>query len=281
MFSSSGKQSAGATIDQLDARTLKIGLFQIDLDVVTIKGLIQMRRILPKAEYRLIKNRKCARVSRQKRKEKTLSLQDKLNQLETENKNLRLKILNLELNKSDANSSSLSSFQDNASQSACSLHSEPQPVTCRSAPAPRFATPETSSLGRQDGPKPSKILGKPSDITELMKVPTAPPKYVGGVRRLPLPVPKVRHEGFMSPIRSDKSGAEKAQLATGKIPAKLGLPTLSMSFPLMSQEETAFLHPLSPLSGSSIQTGHPYNQQRSNTAGPSQFLPQFSFNTTI
>ena len=113
-----------------------------------------------------------------------------------------------------------------------------------------------------------------------MKVPTAPPKYVGNARRLPLPIPRVNHEGFMSPIRSDKSGAEKAQVATGKIPAKLGLPTLSMSFPLMSQEETAFLHPLSPLSGSSITTGHPYNQQRSNPAGPATFLPQFSFNTT-
>jgi len=50
----------------------------IDLDVVTIKGLIQMRRVLPKAEYRLIKNRKCARVSRQKRKEKANTLAEKL-----------------------------------------------------------------------------------------------------------------------------------------------------------------------------------------------------------
>ena len=77
-FSSSKQESVSANIDQLDARTLKIGLFKIDLDVVTIKGLIQMRRILPKAEYRLIKNRKCARVSRQKRKEKANTLQDKL-----------------------------------------------------------------------------------------------------------------------------------------------------------------------------------------------------------
>ena len=80
MFSSSKQDSnsVSANIDQLDARTLKIGLWQIDLDVVTIKGLIQMRRVLPKAEYRLIKNRKCARVSRQKRKEKANTLAEKL-----------------------------------------------------------------------------------------------------------------------------------------------------------------------------------------------------------
>jgi hypothetical protein len=101
---------------------------------------------------------------------------------------------------------------------------------------------------------------KPSDITELMKIPTAPPKFVSNVRRLPLPITKINYEGFLSPIRSDKSGAEKAQGLVTKLPGKLGLPNLSMSFPLMSQEETAFLHPLSPLSGSSIQTGNPYNQ---------------------
>jgi len=59
-------------------KTLKIGLFQIDLDAVTVKGLILMRRILPKDEYRLIKNRKCARVSRLKRKEKSHTLVDRL-----------------------------------------------------------------------------------------------------------------------------------------------------------------------------------------------------------
>ena len=144
-------------------------------------------------------------------------------------------------------------------------------------PVGRFGTPETTSQDRQDGPKFIKNPSKPTDITELMKIPTAPPKYVSNVRRLPLPIPRIKHEGFLSPIRSDKSGAEKAQAMT-KIPAKLGLPNLSMNFPLMSQEETAFLHPLSPLSGSSITTGHPYNQQRVQNQG--HFLPQFSFNTT-
>ena len=110
-----------------------------------------------------------------------------------------------------------------------------------------------------------------------MKIPTAPPKYVSNVRRLPLPIPRIKHEGFLSPIRSDKSGAEKAQMMS-KMPAKLGLPNLSMNFPLMSQEETAFLHPLSPLSGSSITTGLQYTHQKAQNAG--NFLPQFSFNTT-
>jgi hypothetical protein len=43
--------------------------FVIDIVEVSVKGLIAMRRVLPRQEYRLIKNRKCARVSRRKRKE--------------------------------------------------------------------------------------------------------------------------------------------------------------------------------------------------------------------
>lgn len=78
----SGRDDNGSSsqenIEQVDQKTLKIGLFQIDLDTVTVKGLILMRRVLPKSEYRLIKNRKCARVSRQKRKEKACTLQEKL-----------------------------------------------------------------------------------------------------------------------------------------------------------------------------------------------------------
>ena len=87
-----------------------------------------MRRILPKAEYRLIKNRKCARVSRQKRKEKQMTLTERLDKLESENKNLRLRLLNLECQRSDIHGSSLSSFEpssDDVSNHTVSAQSAP------------------------------------------------------------------------------------------------------------------------------------------------------------
>ena len=71
-----------------------------------------MRRILPKEEYRLIKNRKCARESRKKRREKSLTMTEKLAELESENKELKKKILNLECNKSDMSSYSIISSDD-------------------------------------------------------------------------------------------------------------------------------------------------------------------------
>jgi hypothetical protein len=38
---------------------------------VSVKGLIAMRSVLPSQEYRLLKNRKCAREARKKRKVQT------------------------------------------------------------------------------------------------------------------------------------------------------------------------------------------------------------------
>lgn len=58
-----------------------------------------MRRILPRAEYRLIKNRKYARVVRQKRRVKNMTDQERLAHLEEENKKLRAQVANLESKK--------------------------------------------------------------------------------------------------------------------------------------------------------------------------------------
>ena len=48
-----------------------------------------MRKLLPRAEYKLLKNRKCARLSRCKRKEQTLSLIEENKRLMSENAWLR------------------------------------------------------------------------------------------------------------------------------------------------------------------------------------------------
>jgi hypothetical protein len=59
--------------------------FVIDIELVTIKGLIAMRSVLPSQEYRLLKNRKCARESRKKRKQQSVSTLDQLWMCQQEN----------------------------------------------------------------------------------------------------------------------------------------------------------------------------------------------------
>ena len=43
---------------------VRAGDFLIDLDIISKQSLIKMRRLLPKQEYKMIKNRKCARLTR-------------------------------------------------------------------------------------------------------------------------------------------------------------------------------------------------------------------------
>ena len=53
------------------------------MDLVSKASLISMRKFLPKDEYRLLKNRKSARICRRKRKEERGSLHMTLAELET------------------------------------------------------------------------------------------------------------------------------------------------------------------------------------------------------
>ena len=52
-----------------ESRSFNIGLFRIDIHEVSVADLKAMRKLLPRAEYKLLKNRKCARLSRSRRKE--------------------------------------------------------------------------------------------------------------------------------------------------------------------------------------------------------------------
>ena len=228
---------------------MKIGLFQIDLDAVTVKGLILMRRILPKDEYRLIKNRKCARVSRQKRKEKSTSLVEKLAQLEAENKKLRMKILNLECNKSMMSSKgSMSSCaiqsSDESSSHNNSAYSEPIAMRWRS---------ESSSL-KHDDKDPKTTTNAQRTTEDLLVRPFMKPQ-VKMTNTPPLlkdqfvAPPKLSIQALLSPCKQPEKPNHGFRNALGddnKLPM---LPALS--FPLLSQEETAEVQPLSPLSGSS------------------------------
>lgn len=69
----------------------------IDIEAVTIKGLIAMRQVLPSQEYKLLKNRKCARESRKKRKEQSNSTLEQLKNCQYENEKLRSHIRELEI----------------------------------------------------------------------------------------------------------------------------------------------------------------------------------------
>ena len=75
-----------------DARVFTIGCFRIDLDVVKVADLKAMRKMLPKTEYKLIKNRKCARLTRYRRKEETMGLLIENKRLRKENAALRRKL---------------------------------------------------------------------------------------------------------------------------------------------------------------------------------------------
>ena len=72
-----------------DLRTFTIGSFRINLDQVRVPDLKAMRKLLPRNEYKLIKNRKCARLSRSRRKEQTSYLIEMNKRLLDENAALR------------------------------------------------------------------------------------------------------------------------------------------------------------------------------------------------
>ena len=75
-----------------DSRVFNIGLFTLDLERVKVSDLKSMRKLLPRTEYKLLKNRKCARRSRFRRKKQTLSLIEINQKLREENAMMRLQL---------------------------------------------------------------------------------------------------------------------------------------------------------------------------------------------
>ena len=72
-----------------DTSSFLIGSFRIEIDEVRVQDLKAMRKLLPRNEYKLIKNRKCARLSRSRRKEHTTQLMEMNQRLLEENAALR------------------------------------------------------------------------------------------------------------------------------------------------------------------------------------------------
>jgi hypothetical protein len=71
--------------DYNDGDIVKVADFTINIEKVTKQQLISMRKFLPAEEYRLLKNRKSARLCRRKRKEERGDMQQRIDLLIKEN----------------------------------------------------------------------------------------------------------------------------------------------------------------------------------------------------
>ena len=83
-------------MDYKEGDIVRVGKFRINLEKVTKAQLISMRKYLPPTQYRLIKNRKTARLCRRKRKEERGDMQRTLEELRKENLWYRMKAEDLE-----------------------------------------------------------------------------------------------------------------------------------------------------------------------------------------
>lgn len=68
---------------------VRVGDFLINIEKVTKAQIIGMRKFLPSEEYRLLKNRKSARLCRRKRKEERGEMQITIDELKIENQVLK------------------------------------------------------------------------------------------------------------------------------------------------------------------------------------------------
>lgn len=67
--------------DAKDSDIVRVGDFMINIEKVTKAAIISMRKFLPTDEYRLLKNRKSARLCRRKRKEERGDMQKTIDSL--------------------------------------------------------------------------------------------------------------------------------------------------------------------------------------------------------
>ena len=75
---------------------MRIGRFLVNVSIVTKDALKSMRTYWPMEEYRLLKNRKSARICRQRRKNERVETSNDLSFLKSENAQLRDRVKALE-----------------------------------------------------------------------------------------------------------------------------------------------------------------------------------------
>jgi hypothetical protein len=92
----SEKSYSDHQFDQDDPNIVVVADFTINIDKISKQQLISMRKFLPSEEYRLLKNRKSARLCRKKRKEERGDMQQQINQLVRENMMMKEKLAETE-----------------------------------------------------------------------------------------------------------------------------------------------------------------------------------------
>ena len=80
------------TEDEKEGDIVRVGDFTINIEIVSKAQLISMRKFLPSEQYRLLKNRKSARLCRRKRKEERGDMQKDLDDMKKENQKLKDKL---------------------------------------------------------------------------------------------------------------------------------------------------------------------------------------------
>jgi hypothetical protein len=65
---------------------------EIDIEKITDEQLYSLRKVLPRKDYRLLKNRKSARKSRKRRKAELTTLRDEIKALRHENEILKQRL---------------------------------------------------------------------------------------------------------------------------------------------------------------------------------------------
>lgn len=83
-------------VDEEDPNIVYVCGFTIDLNVVTKDEIMSLRKILPQKEYRLLKNRKSARICRARRKKERMGMAEELAMLKKKYAKLRTKVRTLE-----------------------------------------------------------------------------------------------------------------------------------------------------------------------------------------
>ena len=83
---------AGLDDEFKDGDIVRVGDFTINIELVSKASLISMRKFLPSEQYRLLKNRKSARLCRRKRKEERGDMQKTLEDLKKDNLKLKTKL---------------------------------------------------------------------------------------------------------------------------------------------------------------------------------------------
>ena len=79
-------------LEQEDSNIINICGHVIDIEKITKQEIFKMRKILPKQEYRQLKNRKSARECRKKRKEERTGMMDELMQLRNDKIKLKAEV---------------------------------------------------------------------------------------------------------------------------------------------------------------------------------------------